>query len=122
MDDAVIAKTVTSESFMAPAIQIIPSGADNESDSCSPISPEALTKLAALLQDAASVSRDGSRRGTPGTFRALDTLCRAPLRRSTPYFEMDCIDSDAEDSEPEVGIEAELPNMAWLQKHAALAC
>lgn len=53
----------------------------------------------------------------PDTFRVLEEMWRAPLRRSTPYF---CA-ADSFDSDTEVGEEAELPSMTWLQKQPSIA-
>lgn len=39
---------------------------------------------------------------------------RKPTRRPTPYYMNEYADSD-----PEVGVEAELPSMAWLKRFAA---
>lgn len=39
---------------------------------------------------------------------------RKPTRRPTPYYMHEYADSD-----PEVGVEAELPSMAWLKRYAA---
>lgn len=42
----------------------------------------------------------------------LTPLHRTQTRRPTPYYSTEYLES-----EPEVGVEASLPSMAWLQKH-----